>query len=166
MLGNQLLVNISYALARSGAKAGLLDNDIYGHSPYIVRIKPSPAQSRYNYIIPAEKNGIKLVSMGFLADENTPVIWRGPMIHNIIKQFIEQIKWEDLDYLIMDLPPGPRRCTININPVGPYFRSCNCKNSAGCCPFICQKRITDVPKGKYPNFRYYRKYERLCLLPL
>ena len=103
-------VNLAVALAKGGAKVGLLDGDIYGPSiPLMMGINEKPkiyqdAQSAK--MLPLENYGIKVMSIGFLLDDNSPVIWRGPMASGAIKQFMTDVKWDDLDYLIFDLPPG------------------------------------------------------------
>ncbi len=103
-------VNLAVALAKDGAKVGLLDADIYGPSiPLMMGLtdKPKVYQDRNtNKIIPIEKFGIKLISMGLLVEDNAPVIWRGPMASGAVKQFMTDVDWGELDYLIFDLPPG------------------------------------------------------------
>lgn len=103
-------VNLAVALAKDGAKVGLIDADIYGPSiPLMLGIneKPKIYQSKGSMkMIPLENFGIKLMSIGFLIDENTPVIWRGPMASGAVKQFMTDVEWEDLDYLLFDMPPG------------------------------------------------------------
>lgn len=99
-------VNLACALAAEGARVGLLDCDVYGPNvPIMLGLKGQPmADGRL--IVPLEAFGLKVMSMGFLADEDTPLIWRGPMLHGVIQQFLYQVKWGELDYLIADLPPG------------------------------------------------------------
>ncbi|MBF2079549.1 MAG: Mrp/NBP35 family ATP-binding protein [Synechococcales cyanobacterium T60_A2020_003] len=104
-------VNIAAALAQSGAKVGLLDADIYGpNAPLMLGLsnaKIAVQQGQSGEILePAFNHGIKLASMGFLIDPDQPVIWRGPMLNGIIRQFLYQVNWGALDYLIVDLPPG------------------------------------------------------------
>ncbi len=103
-------VNLAVALAKEGAKVGLLDADIYGPSiPLMLGIneKPKVYQNKATMkMIPLENYGIKLMSIGFLVDDNTPVIWRGPMASGALKQFMTDVDWEDLDYLLYDMPPG------------------------------------------------------------
>lgn len=104
-------VNVAVALALAGAKVGLLDADIYGpNAPTMlglaeaqVSARPSP---QGDILEPAFNYGVKLVSMAFLIDPDQPVIWRGPMLNGIIRQFLYQVDWGDLDYLIVDMPPG------------------------------------------------------------
>jgi len=103
--------NLSLALQQSGAKIGLLDADIYGPSVPVMfglkKAKPAVKKEGEKFkILPIEKFGIKLLSIGFLIDEAQAVVWRGPMVSSAIKQFISDCDWGELDYLIIDLPPG------------------------------------------------------------
>ena len=107
-------LNLALALAREGASVGLLDADIYGPNiPTMVGIKDQPRVVD-NKMIPHEKFGIKLISMGFLIEEGTPVIWRGPMLNSALRQFFGDVAWGDLDYLIVDLPPGTGDVQISM----------------------------------------------------
>ncbi len=100
-------VNLACALRHIGAEVGLLDCDIYGPSiPLMMGIKQRPTISPSEKLVPPSNHGIRLMSMGFLLDGDTPVIWRGPMIVKTIQQFIHAVEWGDLDYLLVDLPPG------------------------------------------------------------
>ena len=105
-------VNLAVALARDGARVGLLDADIYGPSvPLMMGVKgqqPEAATSPSGQpiMIPIEAYGIKLISVGFLVDDSQPVIWRGPMVSQLLRQFLYQVDWAPLDYLIIDMPPG------------------------------------------------------------
>ena len=104
-------VNVAVALAQTGAKVGLLDADIYGpNAPNMMGLadaKVKVQQSSQGEILePAFNYGVKLVSMAFLIDPDQPVIWRGPMLNGIIRQFLYQVNWGELDYLIVDMPPG------------------------------------------------------------
>lgn len=106
-------VNIAVALAQAGAKVGLIDADIYGPNvPTMLgladaEVSVRPGQGAGQDILePAENHGVKMVSMGFLIDPDQPVIWRGPMLNGIIRQFLYQVDWGELDYLIVDMPPG------------------------------------------------------------
>jgi ATP-binding protein involved in chromosome partitioning len=103
-------VNLAVALAKDGAKVGLIDADIYGPSiPLMLGIneKPRIYQSGGSMkMFPLENYGVKLMSIGFLIDDNTPVIWRGPMASGAVKQFMTDVEWEELDYLLFDMPPG------------------------------------------------------------
>ena len=103
-------VNIAIALANEGAKVGLIDADIYGPSlPLMLGISDKPKiyqDSTTAKMIPLENYGVKVMSIGFLIEDDTPVIWRGPMASGAVKQFMSDVQWGDLDYLIFDLPPG------------------------------------------------------------
>jgi ATP-binding protein involved in chromosome partitioning len=100
-------VNLACALAYMGRRVGLLDCDIYGPSvPLMMGVNHRPTVSDSEKLNPLESHGVKLMSIGFLLDGDTPVIWRGPMIVNTIKQFLSAVEWGELDYLLVDLPPG------------------------------------------------------------
>lgn len=98
--------NLALALAKTGAKVGLMDADVYGPSiPTILGITDRPVQQN-NRLIPVEKFGIKVISMGFFVPANDAVIWRGPMLHKMIQDFLGVVDWGELDFLLVDLPPG------------------------------------------------------------
>ena len=100
-------VNLACALKLLGAKVGLLDCDIYGPSiPLMMGINQRPYITEDDKLMPPINHGVKLMSIGFLLDSDQPVIWRGPMIVKTIQQFLTQVAWGDLDYLLVDLPPG------------------------------------------------------------
>ncbi len=100
-------VNLACALSQLGLKVGLLDCDIYGPSiPLMMGINERPTLSDDEKMVPPLKYGVKLMSIGFLLEDDQPVIWRGPMIVKTIQQFISSVAWGDLDFLIVDLPPG------------------------------------------------------------
>ncbi|PSN17361.1 sodium:proton antiporter [filamentous cyanobacterium CCP5] len=104
-------VNLAVALAQAGAKVGLIDADIYGpNAPAMMGLDDAQVVvqqgSQGETLEPAFNYGVKMVSMGFLIDRDQPVIWRGPMLNGIIRQFLYQVQWGDLDYLVVDLPPG------------------------------------------------------------
>ncbi|MBE9204694.1 Mrp/NBP35 family ATP-binding protein [Synechocystis salina LEGE 06099] len=104
-------VNVAVALAQTGAKVGLLDADIYGpNAPTMLGLSGAAVQVQNSpqgeVLEPVFNHGIKMVSMGFLIDPDQPVIWRGPMLNGIIRQFLYQVNWGALDYLIVDMPPG------------------------------------------------------------
>ncbi|MCP4140402.1 MAG: Mrp/NBP35 family ATP-binding protein [Chloroflexi bacterium] len=99
-------VNIAVALAKSGARVGLLDADIYGPNiPTMMGIEKLPPATKEK-LMPAEAHGVKVMSMGFLVKPGQPLIWRGAMLHSAIRQFLTDVEWGELDYLIIDLPPG------------------------------------------------------------
>lgn len=98
--------NLATALAQSGAAVGLLDADVYGPSvPALMGIREG-VRAREGRLAPNEAHGVKLMSLGFMTEENRPVIWRGPMVGQAVKQMLNDVDWGDLDYLLVDLPPG------------------------------------------------------------
>lgn len=108
-------VNLACALAHLGAKVGLLDCDIYGPSiPLMMGVHERPDVSPANFIIPPEKYGVKLMSLGFLVEDDAPVIWRGPMIKKALEQFLRETEWGRLDYLLLDLPPGTGDAQLTV----------------------------------------------------
>ena len=108
-------VNLAAALARSGAKVGLMDTDIYGPSiPTMFDLFDRPDITVQKKLVPLEKYGIKLVSMGFLVDVNQAMVWRGPMVTSAIKQFMNDVEWGELDYMILDMPPGTGDIQLTI----------------------------------------------------
>ncbi|HLJ67243.1 MAG TPA: Mrp/NBP35 family ATP-binding protein [Chloroflexota bacterium] len=98
--------NLASALARSGASVGLLDADVYGPSVPALMGMHEGAHAEEHKLIPNEAHGVKLMSLGFLTDNSRPVIWRGPMVGQAVKQMLSDVRWGDLDYLLVDLPPG------------------------------------------------------------
>jgi ATP-binding protein involved in chromosome partitioning len=114
-------VNLAVALSQTGARVGLLDADIYGPNvPLMMGIKDKPDVSGSNGSIePVVRFGIKLVSIGFFLDESKPVIWRGPMVHGAIQQFLRDFDWGDLDYLVVDLPPGTGDAPLSLSQLIP-----------------------------------------------
>lgn len=100
-------VNLALALARSGARVGLLDADVYGPSlPLMLGVHEPLQTTPEQKLVPIDKYGLKLVSVGFMLDEETPLIWRGPLVMQLVKQLLTGVEWGELDYLVIDLPPG------------------------------------------------------------
>jgi ATP-binding protein involved in chromosome partitioning len=100
-------VNLAIALQRLGAAVGLLDADVYGPNvPIMLGTEEQPQALSERQILPVEAQGLKLISMGLLNPGDKPMIWRGPMLHSVMQQFLRSVLWGDLDYLIIDLPPG------------------------------------------------------------
>ncbi|MFC0232144.1 Mrp/NBP35 family ATP-binding protein [Bhargavaea ullalensis] len=115
-------VNLAVALARLGKKVGLIDADIYGFSvPDMMGIQQNPVV-RGNSIIPVERFGVKVISMGFFVDQNAPVVWRGPMLGKVLDQFFRDVEWGDLDYLLLDLPPGTGDVALDVHQMLPHSR--------------------------------------------
>ncbi|MBC1321307.1 Mrp/NBP35 family ATP-binding protein [Listeria welshimeri] len=111
--------NLAIAMANQGKKVGLLDADIYGFSiPVLLGATESPRKEN-GQIIPVKTNGIQMISMDFFVESGEPVIWRGPMLGKMIKMFLEEVRWEDLDYLLIDLPPGTGDVALDIHTLIP-----------------------------------------------
>lgn len=108
-------VNLALALKALGNRVGLLDADIYGPSiPLMMGTQATPRAGQDKKIYPVEKYGISLISMGFFLDDKSPVIWRGPIVMSIVRQFLRDVLWSDLDYLIVDLPPGTGDAALTL----------------------------------------------------
>ena len=100
-------VNIAFALQNLGLKIGILDADVYGPSlPKLMDLNEKPKSQEGKYLVPLEKYGAQCMSMGFLVEETTPMIWRGPMVISAIRTMTEKVLWKDLDVIIVDMPPG------------------------------------------------------------
>ena len=114
-------VNVALALAETGAKVGLLDGDIYGPNiPLMMGLKNKPQlHADGGKIVPTRSYGIKLMSIGFFTDDENPVIWRGPMVHGAIRQFLGDVDWGELDYLVIDLPPGTGDAPLSLSQLIP-----------------------------------------------
>ncbi|HBL13891.1 MAG TPA: sodium:proton antiporter [Cyanobacteria bacterium UBA11162] len=117
-------VNVAVALAQLGAKVGLIDADIYGpNAPTMLGLENAQVMvkqgSQGEILEPAFNHGVKLVSMAFLIDPDQPVIWRGPMLNGVIRQFLYQVDWGDLDYLIVDMPPGTGDAQLTLTQAVP-----------------------------------------------
>ncbi|AYA74148.1 chromosome partitioning protein ParA [Bacillus sp. Y1] len=112
-------VNLAVSLARLGKKVGLVDADIYGFSvPDMMGITKRPAV-RGEKIIPVERFGVKVISMGFFVEDNSPIIWRGPMLGKMLNSFFNEVEWGDLDYLLLDLPPGTGDVALDVHSMLP-----------------------------------------------
>src|SRR5690625_2103937 len=112
-------VNLAVSLMRLGKKVGIIDADIYGFSvPDMMGIENIPAV-RGEKIIPVERFGIKVISMGFFVEDNSPIIWRGPMLGKMLNNFFNEVEWGDLDYLLLDLPPGTGDIAMDVHDLIP-----------------------------------------------
>jgi ATP-binding protein involved in chromosome partitioning len=112
-------VNLAVALAKCGSRVGLLDGDIYGPNiPQMLGIS-TQLTTDGKQIVPAEKYGVQVVSIGFLTQDDAPIIWRGPMLHGAIQQFFREVAWRDLDYLIVDMPPGTGDVALSMSQTVP-----------------------------------------------
>ncbi len=111
--------NISVALAQTGARVGLMDADIYGPNIPMMMGVPEPPEKEGDKIKPAEAHGVKVMSMGFFVPEETAIVWRGPMVHTAIQQFFRDVLWGELDYLLVDLPPGTGDAQLSLSQIVP-----------------------------------------------
>jgi ATP-binding protein involved in chromosome partitioning len=115
-------VNLAIALQRLGKKVGIIDADIYGFSiPDMMGIEDRPTVANKR-IQPVERFGVKVISMGFFVEDNSPVIWRGPMLGKMLNNFFSEVEWGDLDYLILDLPPGTGDIAMDVHAMIPQCR--------------------------------------------
>ncbi|NEU32513.1 Mrp/NBP35 family ATP-binding protein [bacterium LRH843] len=115
-------VNLATTLARLGKKVGIIDADIYGFSvPDMMGIEERPKVIG-ELIQPVERFGVKVISMGFFVEDNAPIIWRGPMLGKMINQFFSEVEWGELDYLILDLPPGTGDVALDIHTMLPHSK--------------------------------------------
>src|SRR3982751_2904362 len=113
-------VNLAIALSQMGSRVAMIDGDVYGPNvPLMLGIKTQLTGDERGKIIPAEQYGIQLVSMAFLTTDDSPVIWRGPMLHGVIQQFFREVRWEDVDYLIVDMPPGTGDVALSLSQTVP-----------------------------------------------
>jgi len=116
---SSLAANLAVALSRLGHKTGILDADVYGHSiPHILGIHQKPVAVD-EMIVPPVKDELKLMSIGFFLDGNEPVMWRGPMLHRALEQFLTDVHWGDLDVLVVDMPPGTGDVSISLGQLLP-----------------------------------------------
>ena len=111
--------NLSVALAQTGAKVGLMDADIYGPNIPMMMGVPKPPEKEGDKIKPAEAHGVQIISMGFFVPEETAIVWRGPMVHTAIQQFFRDVLWGELDYLLVDLPPGTGDAQLSLSQIVP-----------------------------------------------
>jgi ATP-binding protein involved in chromosome partitioning len=110
-----LAVNLALALSKLGHKVGLLDADVYGPNvPLMLGTSATPRVVGDNRIVPLDIHGLKVISVGFLNPGDKPLIWRGPMLHSIIRQFLGSVEWGQLDYLVVDLPPGTGDVALSL----------------------------------------------------
>src|ERR1700733_5806109 len=110
-----LSVNLAIALRKMGHRVGLLDADVYGPNvPLMLGTNEQPKVMGENQIAPINSHGLKVISVGFLNPGDKPLIWRGPMLHSIIKQFLGSVQWGQLDYLVIDLPPGTGDVALSL----------------------------------------------------
>ncbi len=112
-------VNLALALARCGSRVGIVDGDIYGPNVPIMLGMKQQLLTDGQKIVPGDKYGLQVISMGFLTQDDAPIIWRGPMLHGAIQQFFRDVRWLDLDYLVVDMPPGTGDVALSLSQTVP-----------------------------------------------
>lgn len=111
---SSVAANLAVALAKQGKSVGLLDADVWGYSvPYLFGVRRSPV-AMYEKMLPVEAHDVRLMSLGFFVEEGSPIVWRGPMLHKALTQFVEEVHWGELDALLLDLPPGTGDATLSV----------------------------------------------------
>jgi len=154
--------NLAVALAMSGARVGVMDADVYGPSiPTILGVRGEPAMTPQRRIQPVEQKGLKIMSMGFLMEKDEAVIWRGPMLHKTIQQFLGGVDWGELDYLLVDLPPGTGDVQLSLCQSIPITGAVIVSTPQDVALNVAQKAITMFKKLNAPvlgiieNMSYY-----------
>jgi len=132
-------VNLAISLARAGKKVGLIDADIYGFSvPDMMGIVTKPTVIN-NLILPVERFGVQVMSMGFFVPDNSPVIWRGPMLGKMLTTFFDEVHWDDLDYMILDLPPGTGDMALDVHSTIPQSKEIIVTTPHGTAAFVAAR---------------------------
>jgi ATP-binding protein involved in chromosome partitioning len=116
-------VNLAIALSQCGGRVGMIDGDVYGPNVPLMLGIQTQLTTDGQKILPAEQYGIQIVSMGFLTGDDAPVIWRGPMLHGVIQQFFREVRWDEIDYLIVDMPPGTGDIALSLSQTVPVSGS-------------------------------------------
>src|SRR3954447_10326735 len=114
-----LSVNLAIALAKAGSRVGMIDADIYGPNVPLMLGMKTQLTTDGQKILPAEKYGLQVISMGFMTADDAPIIWRGPMLHGALQQFFREVAWKNLDYLVVDLPPGTGDVSLSLSQTVP-----------------------------------------------
>ncbi len=112
-------VNLAVALAKAGSRVGIVDGDIYGPNVPIMLGMKTQLVTDGQKIVPAEKYGLQVISIGFLTSDDAPIVWRGPMLHGALQQFFREVRWAALDYLVIDLPPGTGDVALSLSQTVP-----------------------------------------------
>src|SRR6056297_3377742 len=156
-------VNLATAIARLDKKVGIIDADVHGFSiPRIIGLKDEAEAVNEKEIIPPEANGVKVISMGSFVGEGSPVIWRGPLLTRALEQFTQDVHWGELDYLLLDLPPGTGDMALNIMQKLPHAETLivttpqiTATNVAGRVGKMAEKMDSDI-MGVIENMSYYQ----------
>jgi ATP-binding protein involved in chromosome partitioning len=155
--------NLALALARSGARVGLMDADVYGPSiPLILGARQSPMMTPDQRILPVEQYDLKIISMGFFMKEGDATIWRGPMLHKMVEQFLGGVEWGELDYLVIDLPPGTGDIQLSLCQTIPLTGAAVVSTPQDVALKVAQKAISMFTRLNTPvlgiieNMSHYR----------
>lgn len=154
-------VNLAVALARLGKRVGLIDSDIYGFSvPDMMGIEERPDQVG-DKIKPVERFGVKIMSMGFFVEDNSPVVWRGPMLGKMLRNFFAEVEWGELDYLLLDLPPGTGDIALDVHQMLPQSKEIIVTTPHATAAFVAARagamaiRTNHEILGVVENMSYY-----------
>ncbi len=158
-----LSVNLAIALSKLGSRVGMIDGDIYGPNVPIMLGMKTQLVTDGEKIVPAEKYGLQVVSMGFLTEDDAPIIWRGPMLHGALQQFFREVRWLDLDYLIVDMPPGTGDVALSLEPERAGGRRDRRHHAAAGVAGRQHARHRDVQEAQHPDARRHREHELLHL---
>jgi ATP-binding protein involved in chromosome partitioning len=155
-------VNLALALVKSGARVGLMDADVYGPTiPTLLGITATPEVDEHNRMTPVEQYGLKVISMGFFMKPEEAVVWRGPMLHKTVEQFLGGVLWGELDYLIIDLPPGTGDVQLSLCQLIPITGAVIVSTPQDVALNVAQKAIAMFKKlnapilGVIENMSYY-----------
>lgn len=156
-------VNLAVSLARQGKKVGLIDADIYGFSvPDMMGIEDGP-EVIDGLLRPVERFGVKVMSMGFFIRENNPVVWRGPLLGRMLRQFFEETEWGDIDYMLLDLPPGTGDVALDVHQLLPQSKQIIVTTPHGTAAFVAARAGAMALQtgheilGVVENMAYYEK---------
>lgn len=154
-------VNLAVAMARMGRKVGLIDADIYGFSvPDMMGIEERPSQQGEK-LLPVERFGVKVISMGFFVEDNSPVIWRGPMLGKMLRHFFSEVDWGDVEYILLDLPPGTGDVALDVHQMIPQSQEIIVTTPHATAAFVAARagamaqRTNHEIVGVVENMSYY-----------
>ena len=155
--------NLALALARGGARVGVMDADVYGPSiPTILGVKSLPEMDEGDKIRPVEQDGLKIISMGFFMAPEQAVVWRGPMLHKTMQQFLNGVTWGELDYLLVDLPPGTGDIQLSLCQSIPIAGAVIVSTPQDVALNVsAAESDRDVPEPECAGSRRHREHERL-----
>ncbi|MGO4111467.1 Mrp/NBP35 family ATP-binding protein [Paenibacillus sp. YAF4_2] len=155
-------VNLAVALARKGKRVGIIDADIYGFSvPDMMGIENRP-EIVNERVIPIERFGVKVMSMGFFVEDNSPIVWRGPMLGKMLRNFFAEIEWGELDYLLLDLPPGTGDVALDVHQIIPQSKEIIVTTPHATAAFVAARAGAMAIKTKHEiigvveNMSYYK----------